>query len=86
MSETLTVKLNPKTASKLRRLAAKGGETLEALVLRLLEDLSAELAADDGTTAQLSDVQIADLRKRVKTPGPLATAKEVTAVLSKFKV
>ena len=82
MSETLTVKLNPKTASKLRRLAAKEGESLETLVQRLLKDLSGERS---GTSAQLSDAQVADLRKRAKNPGPFATPKEVAAVLSKFK-
>ena len=85
MSETLTVKLNPKTATKLRRMASEGGESLEALVQRLLEDLSAELAKGEGAAAQLSEAQLADLRKRAKNPGPFATAKEVAAVLSKFK-
>jgi len=85
MSETLAVKLKPKTASKLRRLAAKGGESLETLVQRLLEDISVELTDRDGAPAELSDAQIADLRRRAKNPGPFATAKEVAAVLSKFK-
>ena len=84
MSETLTLKLTPKTASKLRRLAAKGGETLETLVQRLLEDLSAGLASD-GAPAELSETQIADLRRRLKSPGPFATAKEAATVLAKFK-
>lgn len=83
MSEMLTLKLKPKMASKLRRLAAKGGESLEALVQRLLEELTTERAADEG--AQLSDAQLADLRKRTKNPGPFANEKEVAAVLSKFK-
>ncbi len=85
MSETLTVKLNPKTASKLRRLAAKGGESLEALVQRLVEDISVELTGGDGAAAELSDAQIADLRKRARNPGPFATPKEIAAVLSKFE-
>ena len=85
MSETLTVRLNPKTASKLRRLAAKGGESLETLVQRLVEDISTELSAADSAPAELSDAQIADLRRRAKNPGPFATPKEVAAVLSKFK-
>ena len=83
MSEMLTLKLKPKTASKLRRLAAKGGESLEALVQRLLEELTTESAG--GESAQLSDGQLADLRKRAKNPGPFAPDKEVAAVLSKFK-
>lgn len=82
MSEMLTLKLKPKTASKLRRLAAKG-ESLEALVQRLLDELTAEAAG--GEDARLSNAQIADLRKRAKNPGPFATPKEVATVLSKFK-
>jgi transposase len=85
MSETLTVKLNLRTASKLRRLAAKEGGSLETLVQRLLEDLTAELGGAEGAPARLSDPQVEDLRKRAKSPGPFATAKEVAAVLSKFK-
>ena len=85
MSETLTVKLNPGTASKLRQLATKEGESLESIVQRLLEDLSAELGRTERSPAQLSAGQIADMRKRAKNPGPFATAKEVAAILSKFK-
>lgn len=80
MSELLTVKLSTKTASKLRRIAARGGESLESLVQRLLEELPV-----DQTQARLSDAQVDDLRKRVKNPGPFASAREVDAVLSKFK-
>jgi len=83
MTETLTVKLNPKTASKLRRWAAKEGESLETLVQRLLDELSAHAAG--GADAQLSEAQVADLRRRAKNPGPFASSKEVAAVLTKFK-
>ena len=85
MSETLTVKLNPKTATKLRRLASKGGESIEALAQRLLEDLSADMTESGDAINHLDEAQIADLRKRAKNPGPFATAEEVAAVLSKFK-
>jgi hypothetical protein len=84
MTETLRLKLSPKTASKLRRLAVKRGENLESLVQQLLDELSAELKVDDDQ-AQLSDEQVKDLRKRARNPGPFATPKEVAAVLSKFK-
>ena len=80
MSELLTVKLSTKAASRLRRIAARGGESLEALVQRLLEELTNEQGE-----ARLSDAQVDDLRKRVKRPGPFATPREVAAVLAKFK-
>lgn len=80
MSELLTVKLSTKTASKLRRIAAKGGESLEALVQRLLTERT-----NDRNEAQLSEAQVDDLRKRVKRPGPFATSREAAAVLAKFK-
>jgi hypothetical protein len=79
----LTLKLKPKTALKLRRLAAKGGESLEELVQRLLEQLASIRPKE--LEAQLSDEQLDDLRRRAKNPGPFATPKEVAVVLSKFK-
>jgi len=85
MSKTLTVTLRPKTVTKLRRLAEKGGESLESLVGRLLEDISVELAVKEGVPAELSAAQLTDLRKRIKNPGPFATQKEVAAILAKFK-
>jgi len=87
MNDTLTVKLNPETVTRLRRLASEEGESLEALVQRLLDGISIDLTrSDDQPEAQLSKAQLADLRRRVKNPGPLATPQRVAAVLAKFKV
>ena len=84
MTHTLTVNLNPQTERRLRRLASEEGASLEVLVERLLEDISVELEADSDH--QLSDEQLADLRERLKNPGPLASPERVAAVLAKFKV
>jgi predicted transcriptional regulator len=84
MSHSLTVNLDPQTESRLRRLAKQEGASLETLVARLLEDISAELENDDDN--QLSDAQLADLRERVKNPGPRASPTRVAAVLAKFRI
>ena len=78
----MIVKLKPETELRLRRLASEEGATLELLVERLLEDISVELETDN----QLSESQLADLRRRVANPGPIASPERVAAVLAKFKV
>lgn len=84
MSHSLTVNLDPRTESRLRRLAKEEGASLETLVARLLEDISAELENDDDH--QLSDAQLADLRERVKNPGSRASPERVASVLAKFRI
>jgi predicted transcriptional regulator len=84
MTHSLTVTLNSQTERRLRRLASEEGASLEVLVERLLEDISVELEADDDH--QLSEEQLADLRERLKNPGPLASPERVAAVLAKFKI
>jgi predicted transcriptional regulator len=78
MADTLTLQIDPETVAELRRIASETGESVEALAKRLLED---------ATTypSQLSDAQLADLRERLKNPGPLATAEEVEAFFSRFR-
>jgi hypothetical protein len=83
MTHTLTVNLDPKTESRLRQLATEEGASLEALVERLLADISTELESDEN---QLSQAQLEDLKERIKNPGPRATPERVAAVLAKFKV
>ena len=82
MTHTLTVNLDPQTESRLRKLATAEGASLEALVERLLEDISVEL--ETGNDNQLTGAQLADLRERMKNPGPRATPERVAAVLAKF--
>lgn len=84
MTHSLTVTLNSQTERRPRRLASEEGASLEVLVERLLEDISVELEADNDH--QLSEEQLADLRERLKNPGPLASPERVAAVLAKFKV
>lgn len=87
MTQTLTVKLNPQTEHRLRQLASEEGATLETVVERLLDDISLELEAGGAAPHnQLSQAQLADLQRRVKNPGPIASAERVAAVLAKFKV
>jgi hypothetical protein len=82
MTDTLTVKLDPATAARLRRVADAEGESLESLVERLLQDVSIEL---NEPRSNLSDEQLADLERRLGNPGPIASPGRVAAVLSKFK-
>ena len=82
MSDTLTLKLDPATAARLRSLAAAEGESLESLAGRLLHDVSIEL---DGPQSLLTDGQLADLERRLRNPGPIASADRVASVVSKFK-
>jgi hypothetical protein len=84
MTDTLTVKLDPETAARLRRVAAAEGESVEALVKRVLEDVAIELD-QSGKASRLSDEQLADLRERLKNPGPIASPERVAEVLSKFR-
>ncbi len=83
MSNTLTVRLNKQTESRLRQLASEEGASLETVVERLLDDISGEL---DSESKQLSDEQLADLHERIKNPGPIASPERVAAVLAKFRV
>jgi predicted transcriptional regulator len=87
MSNTLTVRLNKQTESRLRQLASEEGASLEAVVERLLDDISIELETDnDAASNHLSDEQLADLRERLRNPGPIASPERVAAVLAKFRV
>jgi DNA-binding MurR/RpiR family transcriptional regulator len=83
MSNTLTVRLNKQTESRLRQLASEEGASLESVVERLLDDISDEL---DSENNQLSEEQLADLRERIRNPGPIASPERVAAVLAKFRV
>lgn len=83
MSNTLTVHLNKRTESRLRQLASEEGASLESVVERLLDDISSEL---DSANNQLSEEQLADLRERIRNPGPIASPERVAAVLAKFRV
>jgi hypothetical protein len=83
MSDTLTVKLDPATAARLRRVAAAEGESLESLAERLLQDVSIEL---NEPRSLLTNEQLADLERRLGNPGPIASPERVAAVLSKFKI
>ena len=83
MSNTLTVRLNKRTESRLRQLASEEGASLESVVERLLDDISSEL---DSANNQLSEEQLADLRERIRNPGPIASPERVAAVLAKFRV
>jgi predicted transcriptional regulator len=82
MTDTLTVKLDPATAARLRRVADAEGESLESLVARLLQDVSIELNEPESI---LTDEQLADLERRLRNPVPIASPERVAAVLSKFK-
>lgn len=53
MADTLTIPLTPEAAAKLRRMAADGGETVEALAQQLLEDAADEIA-EFGDDAELA--------------------------------
>ena len=83
MSNTLTVRLNTRTESRLGQLVSEEGASLESVVERLLDDISGEL---DGANNQLSEEQLADLRERIRNPGPIASPERVAAVLAKFRV
>lgn len=83
MSNTLTVRLNKQTELRLRQLASEEGASLETVVERLLDDISDELESENN---QLSEEQLADLRERIKNPGPIASPERVAAVLAKFRV
>ena len=84
MSDTLTVKLDPETVARLRRVAAAEGESVEALVERVLEDVSIELDRAEKRP-HLSEEQLASLRERLKNPGELASPERVAKVLSRFR-
>ncbi|MCE9521111.1 MAG: hypothetical protein K8S25_01605 [Alphaproteobacteria bacterium] len=56
---------------------------MESVVERLLDDISGEL---DSERNQLSEEQLADLRERIRNPGPIASSERVAAVLTKFRV
>lgn len=84
MTEMFTIALDADVAAQLRRIAAESGESVEALLGRLLEGAAAGLAdEDDGS--QLSEEQLADLRERLKNPGPFATDEEVDAFFARFR-
>lgn len=49
-----------------------------------IDDASLEDAGDPPS--QLTEAQLAELRRRLENPSPIATRERVAAVLAKFKV
>jgi hypothetical protein len=83
MSESLTIPLDPAAAAQLRRMAAESGEPVESLAARLLE-VAALMTAEEPWSS-LTEEQLADLRERVKNPGPFATDEEVDAFFAQLR-
>lgn len=83
MADTLTLQIDEKIATALRREARETGETVEAVALRLLED-AAIASPSTGTGSLLSPDQQADLDQRLIDPGPLATDAEVETFFNRF--
>jgi uncharacterized protein (DUF1778 family) len=82
MTERLTIALDPHVAAQLRSAAALGGESVEDLAGRLLAAVAETIA--DPPASRLTQDQVADLRERLKSPGPFATDAEVDAFFSRF--
>lgn len=86
MGETVKVVLTPETASRLKLIAARGGETIDVVAQRLIDTALDEFAFDaQSVEASLSESQLDELRRRASDPGPYASAERTAAVLSKFK-
>ena len=83
MADTLTLQIDPETAEQLRRIAEKSGESIEVIAEHLLEQAAAERDAPDQY--ELSKEQLADLKERLKNPGPYASPERVAKILAKFK-
>lgn len=80
MADTLTINLTPDAADRLRRLAADHGQSVEEFTRQLVED------ATDELSHELSEDQLAELRRRVRDPGPIASPERTAEVLRKFGI
>jgi hypothetical protein len=83
MADTLKLEIDPEKAARLRRIAAETGESIEAVAQRLLGDALADVDTHGGSL--LSEEQQADLRRRLKNPGPVASPEEVESFFARFK-
>lgn len=79
MADTITLQIDSEKAEELRKIAAERGESYQEFAQRLFEDAIEDVTGPEGLQSLLSPEQQADLRERLRNPGPNATEEEVEA-------